>query len=120
MAVMRSGRLLTVDTPRGLQRHAMGGEMIHLQVEKKKLGKCMRFLEKLPEVSRVEGTPTNEQGLYVLVEDAGKELPNLLSLLKEELGIVPTTAEPYLPSFDEVFVRLIQAAEASQAAEVLP
>jgi ABC-2 type transport system ATP-binding protein len=120
VAVMRNGRLIVMDTPRGLQRRAMGGEVIHLQVEEKKLTKCVRFLEKLPQVSRVERIPAEAEGLYVLVEDAGKELPNLLSALKEEIGIVPKTAEPYLPSFDEVFVRLIRAAETSQAVEMVP
>ncbi|MFN2234065.1 MAG: ATP-binding cassette domain-containing protein [Anaerolineales bacterium] len=120
VAVMRNGRLIVIDTPRGLQRRAMGGEVIHLQVEEKKLTKCVRFLEKLPQVYRVERIPADAEGLYVLVEDAGKELPNLLSALKEEISIVPTTAEPYLPSFDEVFVRLIRAAETSQAVEMVP
>jgi hypothetical protein len=30
-------------------------------------------------------------------------------------GITPSVAQPYLPPFDEVFVRLIQASEAAQA-----
>ena len=120
VAVMRNGRLVALDTPQGLQRQAMGGEIIHLVVEAEKLSECRHYLEKLPQVAHVERLPSDDQGLHVLVEDAGKELPNLLSLLKEEAGIVPTTAEPYSPSFDEVFVRLIRAAEASQPVEVLP
>ena len=126
VAVMRNGRLLTVDTPRGLQCQAVGGEMIHLQVAADQLLDCTQFLEQLPQVARVERVPGEAQGLYVLVEDAGGELPHLLAELKEKLDLVPTTAEPYLPSFDEVFVRLIRtaenqpAAEAEQAVEVAP
>lgn len=118
VAVMRNGRLLTVDTPRGLQRQAMGGEVIHLQIEESRLVECIRFLEELPQVFKAERVRGEADGMYVFVEDAGKELPNLLSLLKETRGVMPKVAEPYLPPFDEVFVRLIRAAEQNQRAEV--
>jgi ABC-2 type transport system ATP-binding protein len=118
VAVMRNGRLVALDTPQGLQRQAMGGEMIHLVVDAEKLSDCRHYLEKLPQVTRVERVPSSEDGLYVLVEEAGKELPNLLSQLKEDLELIPSTAEPYNPSFDEVFVRLIRAAESKQTVEV--
>jgi ABC-2 type transport system ATP-binding protein len=119
VAVMRNGRLVALDTPQGLQRQAMGGEMIHLVVAVENLSECRHYLENLPQVRRVERVPASEEGLYVLVEEAGKELPNLLSQLKEDLALIPSTAEPYNPSFDEVFVRIIQAAESNQSAEAL-
>ena len=114
---MRNGRLVTVDTPRGLQRKAMGGEVIHLQVEQSQLVACMRFLEDLPQVSKAERVDAEADGIFIYVEDAGKELPNLLAVLREEQGITPQNAEPYMPPFDEVFVRLIQAAEQTQESE---
>jgi hypothetical protein len=49
------------------------------------------------------------------VDDAGRELPLLLAALMSQKGITPSVAQPYLPSFDEVFVRLIQRAEVAQA-----
>jgi ABC-2 type transport system ATP-binding protein len=118
VAIMRKGRLVTVDTPKGLQRQAMDGEVIHLQVEKSHLVACMRFLEDLPQVSKVEHVPDEADGTYVFVEDAGKELPNLLAILRDQRGVTPSVAEPYLPTFDEVFVRLIQKAEHDQHLEV--
>jgi ABC-2 type transport system ATP-binding protein len=111
VAVMRNGRLVTVDTPRGLQRQAMGGEVIHLQVEQSQMVACMRFLEEQPQVSKTEHIPGEPDGIYAFVADAGKELPNLLGILREQQGITPKIAEPYLPAFDEVFVRLIQKSE---------
>jgi ABC-2 type transport system ATP-binding protein len=111
VAIMRKGRLVTVDTPKGLQRQAMDGEVIHLQVEKSQLAACLRFLEDLPKVSKVEHVPGEADGLYVYVEDAGKELPTLLATLREQINITPRVAEPYMPAFDEVFVRLIQKVE---------
>jgi len=53
------------------------------------------------------------------VEDAGKELPNLLAILRDQRGVTPSVAEPYLPTFDEVFVRLILKAEHDQHLEVV-
>jgi ABC-2 type transport system ATP-binding protein len=118
VAVMRNGRLITVDTPKGLQRQAMGGEVIHLQVEEGQINRCIHFLEDLPQVSRVERVIGESDGVHAFVEDAGKELPVLLSLLRERLDLTPMIAEPYVPQFDEVFVRLIHASEARENAEV--
>jgi ABC-2 type transport system ATP-binding protein len=111
VAVMRNGRLVTVDTPKGLQRQALDGEVIHLQVEQSQLVECMRFLEDLPQVSKTEHVPGEADGIYAFVEDAGTELPIILAILREQRGITPKVAEPYMPAFDEVFVRLIQKAE---------
>jgi hypothetical protein len=111
---MRKGRLITVDSPKGLQRQAMGGEVIHLQVEEKRLEECRRFLELLPQVSGVQVVMGEPGGLHILVEDSGREIPLILSILKVQLGITPKIAEPYVPTFDEVFVRLIQATEKDQ------
>ena len=118
VAVMRRGRLVTVDTPTGLRRQAMGGEVIHLQVEKGQVAKCEGILCKLPNVSRVERLPDETDGLFVYVQDAGKELPHLLIVLREQAVKTPKKAEPYLPAFDEVFVRLIHKAEDNQSLEV--
>jgi ABC-2 type transport system ATP-binding protein len=114
VAVMRKGRLVTIDTPDGLRRQALGGEVIHIQVEEDRALEVMQFLEALPEVWRAERAPAEADGALAFVEDAGQELPLLLAALKEATGITPRVAEPYLPPFDEVFVRLIQRSEATQ------
>jgi len=119
VALMRKGRLVTLDTPKGLQRQAMGGEVIHLRVEKSRVVECIHYLEALPQVFRVNHLSGDFGGMHVMVDDAGKEMPPLLLSLKENLGVTPQIAEPYLPPFDEVFVRLIQASEQIQSVEVV-
>jgi ABC-2 type transport system ATP-binding protein len=119
VAVMRKGRLVTIDTPKGLQRQAMGGEVIHIQVEENQQVQALQTLEILPEVNRVERVIGEPGGFYVYVDDSGKEIPNLLAILKDKLDITPKATEPYLPTFDEVFVRLIKASEHKVQEEVL-
>jgi ABC-2 type transport system ATP-binding protein len=114
VAVMRNGRLMTVDTPEGLRRQAMEGDVIHLQLAEGQSHDVKAFLKALPEVNKVERVPNEPEGLYVFVEDAGRELPLLLATLLKHKGVTPQVAEPYQPPFDEVFVRLIQRSEASQ------
>lgn len=118
VAVMRQGRLLIVDTPEGLQHQAMGGEVIHLQV-KDQLLESIQFLEDLSAVQRVDMAPGETDGLFVFVENASENLPYILSKLKEEIGVTPSIAEPYLPPFDEVFVRLIQNFESLETMEMI-
>lgn len=118
VAVMRRGRLVTIDTPLGLQRQAMGGEVIFLQVDPDELVATMRFIEDLPHVRKVERVESVPGGMYAYVEDAGKEIPGLLRVLADERSVTPQVAEHYLPPFDEVFVRLIQASEAAQEEEM--
>lgn len=115
VAVMRDGRLVTVDTPAGLRRRAMGGEALDIEVDRSRAAEVQYFLESLPQVKRSERAPSNPAHIRVMVDDAGRELPVLLAALMSQKGITPSVAQPYLPPFDEVFVRLIQASEAAQA-----
>ena len=114
VAVMRRGRLVTIDTPQGLRRQALGGEVIHVQVERSQALEVMQFFEGLPQVKHTERAPGEPDGTLVFVDSAGQELPVLLAALREQKGITPRVAEPYLPPFDEIFVRLIQRSEATQ------
>jgi ABC-2 type transport system ATP-binding protein len=118
VALMRKGRLVTIDTPDGLRRQALDGEVIHIQIDEvgnlSRTLEVMQFFEELPEVKRTERAPDEPGGILVFVDDAGQELPRLLATLKERKGITPMVAEPYLPPFDEVFVRLIQRSESTE------
>ena len=111
VVVMRRGRLVAMDTPDSLRRQAYGGEIIHLQVDEKNIFQVMQFINDLPQVKKVEPVEKESNGIHVLVDDAGARLPVLLAALRENLDISPKLAEPHLPRFDEVFVRLVQQSE---------
>lgn len=111
VAVMRKGRLLTIDTPENLRRQAMGGEVILLQLKRKQVYRVLELLNKLPDVIKADRIPEKDNSISAVVENAGDQLPVLLSTLNSELDITPKKAELYIPPFDEVFVRLIQRTE---------
>jgi ABC-2 type transport system ATP-binding protein len=111
VAVLRRGKLIILDTPGGLRRAAMGGDIIHLQVDDDQYFQVMECLSQLEQVSKVEQMDGNKNHMLVYVNEAGAVIPVLLEVLRENLGVTPRMVEPYLPPFDEVFVRLLKKAE---------
>jgi ABC-2 type transport system ATP-binding protein len=111
VAVMRKGRLVILDTPQTLRRKAMGGEIIHIQVDHDHMFQTMEYLDKLPQVLKVEQVDSDKDGIFVYVDDARREIPNLIGSLMKNLDISLNTVEPYYPPFDEVFVRLLKQRE---------
>jgi ABC-2 type transport system ATP-binding protein len=114
VAVMRRGRLLTMDTPDGLRRQALGGDAIRLEVEHSQVLQVMDLLSRLPGVLSTAHTPEVTGGISTVVDEAGKRLPLFLTALKSQLDVTPQKTEQYVPPFDEVFVRLIQRSEAAE------
>jgi ABC-2 type transport system ATP-binding protein len=109
VGVMRNGRLLHVDTPDGLRRTALGGEVIKLLVAPEHTAEAAAVLQRHPltnDVRRMRGTPGL---LHVSTDDASTALPALLSALSS-LGVLQ--AEEYDPPFDDIFVALMEQAEA--------
>ena len=113
VAVLRKGRLLLVDTPDGLRRQAMGGDVITLVVDPDRLWEINAFLWQHPAVRDIEHLAGRREVIRLYVEDAAS-LPDILRDLDLTLNIRPLKAEPYLPPFDEVFVRLMQRAQTEE------
>lgn len=106
VGVMNDGRLLMVDTPKGLIRRAMGGEVIDLRSDHRIDYQVLKEMAALPfildEVKRVDSTEVR-----ILVDAADKALPALVDWCNDR-NIPVESIQPYLPPFDDVFVALIE------------
>ena len=110
VAVLRKGRLLIVDTPDGLRRQAMGGDVITLSVDPDRLWEVNGFLWQHPAVRDIEHLAGQREVIRLYLDDAAL-LPDILRDLDLALSLKPLKVEPYLAPFDEVFVRLMQRAQ---------
>lgn len=108
VAVMRGGRLMTVDTPDGLRRRALGGEIVALTVAPDRTLETLRILEGQPGVHRALRM-TNEPGhIHVFVDNAGEMLPDIISGFTRHSDIDVRHAERYDPPFDDIFRMLME------------
>lgn len=113
VGVMREGRLLYVETPEGLRRAAMGGELVRLVVNPEATRTAAQALLRLPQVNDVRLARGEEPGtLMVLAEDAGAVLPAIFATLGDMPEVAIKVAEEYQPPFDEILVALLEQAEA--------
>jgi ABC-2 type transport system ATP-binding protein len=116
VGVMRDGRLLYVDTPDGLRRKALGGEVIKLVVNAPRALDAVQVLQRHPAISDVRRSRRQPGLLYVYTDNAGSTLPLIFELLKAHPDIAIEQAQEYQPPFDDIFVRLMEQAEVEQAA----
>jgi ABC-2 type transport system ATP-binding protein len=111
VAVMRAGRIIHLDTPENLQRIALGGEIIRLQVDPAHALAATQVCYQHPAISDVRRS-SHEPGLLLLqVEDAGAALPLILAELGRHAEITVQQAERHAPPFDDIFIRLMEQAE---------
>lgn len=104
VGVLADGRLLMVDTPDGLRRRALGGDVVDITF-------------KLPpgpeDVAALAGLSTDDQierqgstKFRLVVEEASTALPRIIELFAAR-NLELDAAEEYVPSFDDVFVELV-------------
>ena len=108
IGVLRSGRLLTVDTPEGLRRQAFGGEVIDLTVADRIEQDLITDVTQLEYVSHAQRTLADGRGLRITVDDADTVIPPLQRWL-EECGVAVESIDRYVPPFDDVFVKLVES-----------
>lgn len=116
VAVMRKGRLLAVDTPDGLRRRVLGGEIIELKLaDFRHRDEAVEILQRYEPVQEVRLVDLNPRLLHVVVDDAGEWLPEVLNVLENPDGpaIEVTSAEEYQITYDDVFIRLMEQDEAN-------
>jgi len=109
VALIAEGRLLAHATPEALRREAFGGELLEVEtsgiVDAERLGR-------LPEIDEVRQVAPRR--LVLVARDAASATPAVVSAL-EATGISVTSIQTTRPSFDEVFVRLINRAGTTPA-----
>jgi len=106
VGVMSEGHLLSVNTPEGLRREAYGGDIIKLGSTDRIDYNFREEIRKLPEL-KSEIINATDYELQLLVPDAATATPYLVEYFRDRRKEV-NLVEQYLPSFDDVFVRLIE------------
>lgn len=104
VGLMYNGTLIATGQPLTLRRQAFGGDVIEISIEEP----APDYLDTLGRIPGVRGT--EERGaapLRVTVEDAQSAIPALLSALEASGATVRSVAQ-YQPTFDDVFIRLIE------------
>ncbi|MFN2276171.1 MAG: ABC transporter ATP-binding protein [Candidatus Promineifilaceae bacterium] len=107
VGVMLDGRLIVVDSPEGLRRRALGGEIIRLNTASYLPEADFNRLRAQPFVKDGQAVRLRNHEVELVVEDASMALPKLISWCQAE-DIEVTSASEYLPVFDDVFVELIK------------
>jgi ABC-2 type transport system ATP-binding protein len=104
VGLMYDGALIATGQPLTLRRQAFGGDVVEISIERPATG----YLDTLGRVQGVRSTEERgEAPLRVTVEDAQHAIPALLDALETSGATVRSVAQ-YQPTFDEVFIRLIQ------------
>jgi ABC-2 type transport system ATP-binding protein len=106
VAVMRQGRVIAVDTPDALRRQAMGGAVIDLVAEDISRADQLA-LRALPGILAARWTG-EEGGLRLIVDDLATATPAVIQELQSR-GVTVVSANPYEPTFDEVFMKIVGA-----------
>jgi ABC-2 type transport system ATP-binding protein len=118
VAVMRKGRILAVDTPAGLRKLALGGEIIDVTLANP--DDVRRAIESLKRwagvVKDARRSPAGEADIHIVVDDAREWLPEVLTRLTNlRPRVVVASAAPLEVSYDEIFIKIMQMDELKQA-----
>jgi ABC-2 type transport system ATP-binding protein len=106
VAVMAAGRLITVSSPDGLARFAFGGVPLRVDIgDGWVTGNELAGLRAQPYVRSAQRT---DDGLTVVVDDPERDTQHLRAQLAATQAVV-TDITPLEPSFDEIFVRIVEA-----------
>jgi len=104
VGLMYGGSLIATGRPLTLRRQAFGGDIVEISVEQSVPG----YVAALAAVPGVRATlERGAEPLRVTVDDANSAIPILLDAL-EASGATIRSVSQYQPTFDEVFIRLIE------------
>jgi len=111
VGVMRGGRLLMVDTPEGLRRKALGGEVIKLMVDPPHALDAAQIFQRHPAINDVRRSRSQPGLIYLYVDDSAATLPLIFQVMGEHPDITVQQADKFVPPFDDIFVKLMEQAE---------
>jgi ABC-2 type transport system ATP-binding protein len=114
VAVMRKGRLLVIDTPAGLRRRVLGGEVIELTLaDPVRRDEALDLLRRYPPVKDAQPVDKTNNQLRVTVDEAAEWMPEVMNVLEDRDGpqIAVERAQELQISYDEVFIRIMEQAE---------
>lgn len=104
VGLMFDGALIADGRPAALRRNAFGGDMIDVLLVQP-AGEALTTLKHIPDVIGVQMLHTH--GIRVTVAEAAQAIPLLLDVL-EAAGLTVRSITQERPTFDEVFIRLIE------------
>ncbi|HEV7217110.1 MAG TPA: ABC transporter ATP-binding protein [Chloroflexota bacterium] len=104
VAIMNHGKLVALGSPAALRRQAMRGEAVEVVVQNVSQA-ALQQVRALEGVNALRWTDAGD--LRVMVEDAARATPAVTQTLSAA-GSDVTAVREYVPSFDEVFTRLVE------------
>ena len=104
VGLMYDGVLIATGQPLALRRQAFGGDIVEIRVEHPRPG-YVATLAALPGVRATE--ERGDAPLRITVDDANSAIPALLDALEAGGATIRSVAQ-HQPTFDEVFIRLIE------------
>jgi ABC-2 type transport system ATP-binding protein len=106
VGVMSEGKLLSVNTPEGLRREAYGGDIVKLGSTERIDYQFRQEVQNLPELKSKILSATDYE-MQLLVDDAATATPYLVEYFRDSRKSI-NSVEGYFPSYDDVFVKLIE------------
>jgi ABC-2 type transport system ATP-binding protein len=106
VGVQNNGKLLLVDTPRGVRHHAYGGDMVDFRTTEPFDFQAEAQLRSLSFV-HAKTVRTGSNSMRIIVDEAGTATPELMGWAQQQ-NIQVQALEEYTPSFEDVFVELVR------------
>lgn len=113
IALLSDGEMVEWGAPEDLRRAAYGGELVDVVFADRPTWKAIDHI-----AEAISATDTDSHGgrsVRFTVPDAGSAIPRVPAAA-EEAGVTVTETERFIPEFDDVFVRIVDAHRKSQAA----
>jgi len=104
ITLLAEGEIVASGTPESLRSRAFGGELVDVVFTTTPSWTVMQSLKEA--VAATDVLTTGPRSIRLVVADAGTTIPTV-STVSLEHGVEVLEAEPFIPDFDDVFVRLV-------------